>query len=92
MYYLRTRPAVDAIKFTVDAAALVPTTVQKPPMAAPAPVPAPAPAPVSVPAPAPAVVEVSTALDTSKMTPEEFEEAKLLCSRANPEACLMCSG
>ncbi len=47
MYYLRTRPAADAIKFTVD----------------------------------------QTTLPERKPT----EEEKLACSRANPEACTMCS-
>jgi len=46
MYYLRTKPAADAIQFTVD---------------------------------------------TKALEGAALEEAKLACSRANPEACLMCS-
>lgn len=47
MYYLRAKPAADAIKFTVD--------------------------------------------QSTAQAVKDQEAAKLACSRANPEGCLMCS-
>lgn len=75
MYYLRTRAAADAIKFTVD-----PTSLNQPVAAKPKPVEA-KPADSTPGAP-----------DTSNMTEEELAAAKLICSRENPEGCIMCSG
>jgi len=66
MYYLRSRPAADAIQFTVDkkAAGVLKennTTAEKTP-------------------------------EKKPMTQEELEAARLVCSRRNREACVMCSG
>ena len=61
MYYLRTRPAANAIQFTVD---------QK------------------------VVQEVRDKMQQSTQKTQEekdLEEAKLICSRQNQEACIMCS-
>ncbi|KAI9016762.1 ribonucleotide reductase [Hyaloraphidium curvatum] len=95
MYYLRTRPAADPIKFTVDASKMaVPATA-----AAAAPVVGAAPAvpPMSSPKKKTnAAVPAPTAVP--KLTEEELEamrdyEARLnACSRENKDACLMCSG
>ncbi|GAA6021180.1 hypothetical protein JCM8202_001887 [Rhodotorula sphaerocarpa] len=151
MYYLRTRAAVGAIKFTVDQATLnsaktanaksaapSPTSAKpspirditngvartslnsapakrSPPLSAPA-ASSPAPAPVAVvaavPKPAPAPAPMAETADTApaaaaaaedsedisyeeavrRREQRELEEAKLLCSLENKEACVMCSG
>jgi len=64
MYYLRTRPAVDAIKFTVDQLALKAKNTNDKAIASAA-----------------AMVK----------SEEELNEAALMCSLQNKEACLMCS-
>lgn len=156
MYYLRTRPAAQAVQFTIDQSLLktakeqqatgsaktaaaarpkaaaappaptsatpAPTSAAPTPAPAPAPVEAPAPVAAAAPAPAPASVASSSAaspdsagsglaalsLDektraAAEADPEfaaalerkalrELEEAKMLCSIENKEACLMCSG
>ncbi|GAB5588463.1 ribonucleotide-diphosphate reductase subunit rnr1 [Umbelopsis nana] len=61
MYYLRTRPAVDAIKFTVDQASLNQT------------------------------VDRLSLKEYSKKTQEE-NEAAMVCSLDNKDACVSCSG
>jgi len=141
MYYLRTRPAAQAIQFTVDQSKLKkpvsnPTTAQTPtPVATPITTSAPKPAVVAVaapispspspsPSPPPTVVaslaptpsnvanvesgigalsldertakaaaedpEFAAALERQRM--RELEEAKMMCSIENKEACMMCSG
>ncbi|EIN12822.1 ribonucleotide reductase alpha subunit [Punctularia strigosozonata HHB-11173 SS5] len=152
MYYLRTRPAAQAIQFTVDQTVLkqaaeakakktpesaaasaktpAPATPAKiavaapngiitpqlspakespPRTAAPAPAPAPAPPALATTA-APTTTESSEPISTDERTrkaaeqdPEfaaalqrqrerELEQAKLMCSLENKEACVMCSG
>ena len=148
MYYLRTRPAAQAIQFTVDQSMLKTAKeqqVKKPAAAAAKPVdaktngsiPTPAPAaaePAPTPAPATAPIassssSIAPSTSSSSTTPpvteaasglgalsldektraaaeadpefaaalerkrlRELEEAKMLCSIENKEACLMCSG
>jgi ribonucleoside-diphosphate reductase subunit M1 len=149
MYYLRTRPAAQAIQFTVDQSMLktakeqqvkksgaaakpadvktngsVPTPTPAADEPTPAPAPAPAPTPVASsssssspatpsPSTSPPVTEAVSGLDAlsldektraaAEADPEfaaalerkrlrELEEAKMLCSIENKEACLMCSG
>ncbi|KAM0789852.1 ribonucleoside reductase large subunit Cdc22 [Microbotryomycetes sp. NB124-2] len=142
MYYLRTRAAVGAIKFTVDQATLdqAKAATKKPAQAAPpsrtpAPIQSPirditngvakasigngnslskrfdassnAPSPAQSPVPAtPSLLEPNGAADESTPGDEgvsfeeavrrreerELEQAKLMCSLENKEACLMCSG
>ena len=70
MYYLRSRPAAEAIKFTVDQSTAEAVKAQPKVQA-------------TVVAPPPPKQEFKNR--------EEFEAAKLACSRANPEGCLMCS-
>jgi len=152
MYYLRTRPAAQAIQFTIDQSVLksakaqnasaanakalnaappnallkgasLPTALSSPPVVAPKAVSTPtASDPVSVsqepvapsssslqptpPAPREALAALSSDDNVRKaaeVDPEfaaalqrqkdrELEEAKLMCSLENKEACLMCSG
>ncbi|KAJ8593956.1 ribonucleotide reductase alpha subunit [Rhizopogon salebrosus TDB-379] len=115
MYYLRTRPATQAIQFTVDQTVLKAAKVQQgesDKAAAGIPTPSASPSPVRrvPPPPTPndsAVASTSSsptpAQETTDIDPEyaaalqrqrdrELEEAKLLCSLENKEACLMCSG
>ncbi|GAA5963128.1 hypothetical protein JCM3765_003617 [Sporobolomyces pararoseus] len=127
MYYLRTRAAVGAIKFTVDQATLnsAKAANSKPvtPSAAPVSVPKvngsssirditngvsrtsissapskPTPAPVSVLEPVKVEKkegddeEISYEEAVRRREERELEEAKMLCSIENKEACLMCSG
>lgn len=71
MYYLRTKPATNAIQFTVDKLALKDKRrISSTPVAD-----------------SPAPVRKLTAVKSKK---EEMEA--LVCSIANPESCVMCSG
>jgi ribonucleoside-diphosphate reductase alpha chain len=80
MYYLRTKAATDAIKFTVDKAKLAA------PQAEPATVGA-------VAATAELREPVMTApMVTSGPSAEELAAAQIACSLDNPDACEMCSG
>ncbi|GAA5883417.1 hypothetical protein JCM16303_003785 [Sporobolomyces ruberrimus] len=130
MYYLRTRAAVGAIKFTVDQATLNSAKaanakpIAAPVVAAVAAVPTtktngasirditngvsrtsissapvkPTPAPVSVLEPVKTEKtegddeEISYEEAVRRREERELEEAKMLCSLENKEACLMCSG
>ncbi|KIJ64417.1 hypothetical protein HYDPIDRAFT_132257 [Hydnomerulius pinastri MD-312] len=128
MYYLRTRPAAQAVQFTIDQSTLKAAKAQETankgrnvtsiptPSASPSPVrssaraPAPTPSASSSPSEnatpsssSSAAASSSTAAETSDIDPEyaaalqrqkdrELEEAKLMCSIENKEACLMCSG
>jgi hypothetical protein len=84
MYYLRTRAAADAIKFTVDQQALAKNK----------------PAAVAAAAPAPAAPQqqqqepaaAAAAPDVSGLSHEEREAqlAAMVCSLENRDACLMC--
>jgi len=87
MYYLRTRAAADAIKFTVDQTALAAAKQneadqklqeQQQQQAKKA-------------ASANAAATASGSLSPEPATPVDIE-AVLLCSRENPDACVMCSG
>jgi len=119
MYYLRTRPATQAIQFTVDQSVLKAAKVQQgetDKVAAGIPTPSASPSPGRrVPPPStsgdnavasgssgPSTTE-SNAQETTDIDPEyaaalqrqrdrELEEAKIMCSLENKEACLMCSG
>ncbi|KAK7681598.1 ribonucleoside reductase large subunit Cdc22 [Cerrena zonata] len=129
MYYLRTRPAAQAIQFTVDQEMLKKSqavkkedtpavqparTVTKPsaPSASPS-IPSLAPstsgtslASSGLPTPPPSSIDLSLDEKTRKAAeadPEfaaalqrqrdkELEQAKLMCSLENKEACVMCSG
>jgi len=119
MYYLRTRPAAQAIQFTIDQstlkAAKMLETSNKPrgperngnsiptPSASPSPVRSTnANAPLTSSSPL-GGASSSTSAGNGEIDPEyaaalqrqkdrEAEEAKLLCSLENKEACLMCSG
>ena len=78
MYYLRSRPAVDAIQFTVDQAAAKTTMSEKAfsdakPLADKLP------------------VEATTEREVHEEY-EEYENEKLACSIENRDACVMCSG
>ncbi|KAF9242619.1 ribonucleotide reductase [Melanogaster broomeanus] len=107
MYYLRTRPAAQAIQFTVDQSTLktakLQETVSKGESVARAsgiPTPSASPSPVRNTSRAPphnssastptSIPEYAAALQRQK--DREVEEAKLMCSIENKEACLMCSG
>ncbi|KZV91820.1 hypothetical protein EXIGLDRAFT_740474 [Exidia glandulosa HHB12029] len=117
MYYLRTRPAAQAIQFTVDASVLKEAAANRAAASAPAPpvapatliTPSPSPGPVETPSPrpvngdAPPVPVSERAAKAAAEDPEfaaalrrqqerELEEAQLMCSIENKEACLMCSG
>ena len=133
MYYLRTRPAAQAIQFTVDQSLLKEVkkanankNSDKKSSASPAVAPpSPSPSPVRTVATAPVVVKAEPTtptltshgegsglaspppsaipLEQATADPEfaaalqrqkdrELEEAKMLCSIENKEACLMCSG
>lgn len=63
MYYLRTKPATNALQFTVDKQKLKANTT-------------------------------SVDDEKSKVDAEikEEEEARMVCSRENADACMMCSG
>jgi hypothetical protein len=91
MYYLRTRAAVDAIKFTVDQAALG-ARVSNDAAGVPVPAKSASPAPFKPAVPSGKENTADAAVTPATMTDAELAEAKLLCSRENPEGCLMCSG
>jgi ribonucleoside-diphosphate reductase alpha chain len=77
MYYLRTKAATDAIKFTVDKAKLA----------------QPAEAAAVVAVGAERVQEpVLSGPVTTSMNAEELAAAQIACSLDNPDACEMCSG
>ncbi|KAG1906393.1 ribonucleotide reductase [Suillus fuscotomentosus] len=105
MYYLRTRPAAQAVQFTIDQSVLKAAKVQQgesgkaatgipTPSASPSPlrrVPPPSNSNDNSPSEAPDVdPEYAAALERQRE--RELEEAKMLCSLENKEACLMCSG
>lgn len=120
MYYLRTRPATQAIQFTIDQSVLKAAKVQQgesdKAAAAAIPTPSASPSPVRrVPPPStpsdssvassssgPPAAQTSNQ-EATDIDPEyaaalerqrqrELEEAKMLCSLENKDACLMCSG
>jgi len=117
MYYLRTRPATQAIQFTIEQSVLKAAKVQQgesDKAAAAIPTPSASPSPVRrVPPPStssdtvassssgPPVAQASQ--EATDVDPEyaaalqrqrdrELEEAKMMCSLENKDACLMCSG
>jgi ribonucleoside-diphosphate reductase alpha chain len=100
MYYLRTKAATDAIKFTVDKSKLAQPEAAKAPQLAVAEkvvaskgngvavVEAKAVKPKAV-----KVKEVSSGAPVAKaMTAEERAAAEIACSLDDPEGCEMCSG
>ncbi|KAJ3089976.1 Ribonucleoside-diphosphate reductase large subunit [Quaeritorhiza haematococci] len=94
MYYLRTRPAADAIKFTVDASLMkVHQENERTALTRTPATPSPRKAPAAVsPFAMAAENNISTAMLLKKMREETSDEAILACSRENGDACLMCSG
>lgn len=95
MYYLRTRAAADAIKFTVDQQALPQKNKQQQQpeqqqLMSPS---RQQPAAAAILSPSRKLAAMSVAGDGS-LTHEEREAqmAKMVCSLENREACLMCSG
>ncbi|KAF9906487.1 ribonucleotide-diphosphate reductase subunit rnr1 [Linnemannia zychae] len=74
MYYLRTKAAVDAIKFTVDASALNIA------------------APKTATMPATAASAVKAVNLSDKDSEREANEAAMICSIDNRDACIACSG
>lgn len=111
MYYLRTRPAAQAVQFTIDQSVLKAAKVQQgesDKAATSIPTPSASPSPVRrVPPPSNsndnATATSSSPSEATDVDPEyaaalqrqrerELEEAKMLCSLENKEACLMCSG
>lgn len=90
MYYLRTKAATDAIKFTVDKTKLAQPAAAPAQNGAEARVPAQAEAPVVAKAHMPeAVASTATAV---AMTAEERAAAEIACSLDDPDGCVMCSG
>ena len=87
MYYLRTKAATDAIKFTLDKSKLAEPAaaevVQEPVLTAPTTT-----GPVSV---GMAAQRVAT-MSVQAMTAEERAAAEISCSLDNPDSCEMCSG
>ena len=79
MYYLRTKAATDAIKFTVDKAKLTEPSVVK------------ASKELREVEPVREAV-MSGPVTTSGMTAEEEAQAQITCSLEDPEGCEMCSG
>lgn len=112
MYYLRTRPAAQAVQFTVDQSVLKAAKAQQgesDKAATGIPTPSASPSPLRrVPPPSnsndnPVASSSSGPSEATDVDPEyaaalqrqrdrELEEAKMLCSLENKEACLMCSG
>lgn len=98
MYYLRTRAAADAIKFTVDQESLL--VNQKKPEASPAAAlmspsrsqGSAAAAQQQMMSPAPAALAGMSLAGADGMTHEEREAqlARMVCSLENKDACLMC--
>lgn len=67
MYYLRTKPASNALQFTVDKQKLKVNSTSND--------------------------DEKSSVDTkSALLTREEEEARMVCSRENAEACMMCSG
>ncbi|MBK8612698.1 MAG: ribonucleoside-diphosphate reductase subunit alpha [Flavobacteriales bacterium] len=86
MYYLRTKAATDAIKFTLDKSKIsepAAEKVQEPVLTAPTTT-----GPVSVEMAAQRVATMSV----QAMTAEERAAAEISCSLDNPDNCEMCSG
>jgi len=89
MYYLRSRPAVNAIQFTLDKSKVA-AAVDKMSLSDTSETAAAAP-------PAPAVQKIATSSDEIVVTAQKSEEERkraeeaMLCSLQNKEACTMCS-
>jgi ribonucleoside-diphosphate reductase alpha chain len=87
MYYLRTKAATDAIKFTLDKSKLaVPAAaevMQEPVLTGPTTT-----GPVSV----EMAAQRAATISTKAMTAEERAAAEIACSLDNPDSCEMCSG
>ena len=94
-YYLRTRPAADAIQFTVDKSAAAAAASNRPATpASQATTPLAKGFKVELPSPPASnkAVETTTSPDLSEdEKATQLAAAKLMCSLANPGACEMCS-
>ena len=89
MYYLRTKAATDAIKFTVDKSKLAQPAAEKVAVGNGVAVGSTVVLDPVVTGPTVTTARPVAAMD---MSPEEYEAAKLACSLDNPDACEMCSG
>ena len=87
MYYLRTKAATDAIKFTVDKSKLAQPAAEKVTVGH-----AVGSTVVLDPVVTGPTVTTARPVAAMDMSPEEYEAAKLACSLDNPDACEMCSG
>jgi ribonucleoside-diphosphate reductase alpha chain len=87
MYYLRTKAATDAIKFTLDKSKLAEPAaaevMQEPVLTGPTTT-----GPVSV----EMAAQRAATISTKAMTAEERAAAEIACSLDNPDGCEMCSG
>jgi ribonucleoside-diphosphate reductase alpha chain len=87
MYYLRTKAATDAIKFTLDKSKLnepaAAEVMQEPVLTGPTTT-----GPVSV----EMAAQRAATISTKAMTAEERAAAEIACSLDNPDGCEMCSG
>ncbi len=86
MYYLRTRAAADAIKFTVDQQSLQKNRVSSSSGATAVPSSASSPA-AAAPSSKPSA---AAAADLADMEERERQMAAMVCSLENKDACLMC--
>jgi ribonucleoside-diphosphate reductase alpha chain len=87
MYYLRTKAATDAIKFTLDKSKLnEPATaevMQEPVLTAPT---------TTGPVAKEMAAQRVATMNVQAMTAEERAAAEIACSLDNPDGCEMCSG
>jgi ribonucleoside-diphosphate reductase subunit M1 len=90
MYYLRTRAAADAIKFTVDTQSLARNNKAVTTPAADASAAAPAPAPAAPEGGLSASGSGSSIDEADAMMEREKQLAAMVCSLENKDACLMC--
>lgn len=86
MYYLRTKAATDAIKFTLDKSKIsepAAEKVQEPVLTAPT---------TTGPVPMEMAAQRVATMSVQAMTAEERAAAEISCSLDNPDNCEMCSG
>lgn len=89
MYYLRTRPATNAIQFTVDQQSLKQSVLASPGKSGSA---AAAAAAAATTSSSSAASSSSSSSNANSKTEEDANMAAMVCSLQNREACLMCSG
>lgn len=87
MYYLRTRPATNAIQFTVDQQSLKQSVLASPGKSGSA-----AAAAAAATSSSSAASSSSSSSNANSKTEEDANMAAMVCSLQNREACLMCSG